>query len=178
MKNRILMGTLLAAFALCLGATSAHAQEGSSKAPKTPSEVILENWNDIGGRIVAMAQDWPEDKYNYRPNDQVRTFADVLRHIAGSNFGLINHVMGKKLGDESNDPSAGTFKTKAQIVEFVKKSVEDGAAAIHQEGDAGILKNLSEWVGYTEHMGEHYGQLVVYYRNNGVVPPESRPKPK
>jgi hypothetical protein len=32
------------------------------------------------------------------------------------------------------------------------------------------------WVGYIEHSGEHYGQLVVYYRNNKVVPPDSRKK--
>ena len=123
-----------------------------------------------------MAEDWPEDKYNFRPNAQVRTFADVLRHVAGSNFGLLNQVTGKKLGDGANDPSAETYKTKAQIVAFVKKSVEEGAATIKEQGDAGILKALDYWIGYTEHMGEHYGQLVQYYRDNGVVPPESRPK--
>jgi hypothetical protein len=106
----------------------------------------------------------------------VRTFADVLRHIAGSNYVLINHVSGKKMGDDANDPSAEKFKSKAQIVAFLKKSVEDGASLIKSGGDAGVLKHLDYWIGYTEHMGEHYGQLVVYYRINGVVPPESRPK--
>jgi len=100
----------------------------------------------------------------------------VLRHIAGSNFGLLNQVTGKKIGDGANDPSPETYKTKAQIVAFVKKSVEDGAATIKEQGDAGILKALDYWTGYIEHMGEHYGQLVQYYRDNGVVPPESRPK--
>jgi hypothetical protein len=35
---------------------------------------------------------------------------------------------------------------------------------------------LEDWIGYTEHMGEHYGLLVAYYRASGSVPPESRPK--
>jgi len=178
MKNRVFMITVISALAALLGATAARAQEGSNaqKTPKTPSQAVLENWNDVGGRIITMAEDWPEDKYNFRPNAQVRTFADVLRHIAGSNFGLLNQVTGKKLGDGANDPSPETYKTKAQIVAFVKKSVEEGAATIKEQGDAGILKALDYWIGYTEHMGEHYGQLVQYYRDNGVVPPESRPK--
>lgn len=179
MKKRMFTISAVAALAILLGSAAARAQEpqaGANKKPKTPSEAVLESWNDIGGRIVTMAEDWSEDKYNYRPNAQVRTFADVLRHIAGSNYGLLNHVTVKKLGDEANDPSPDTYKTKAQIVAFVKKSVTDGAAAIKEQGDAGILKALDYWIGYTEHMGEHYGQLVQYYRNNGVVPPESRPK--
>ena len=153
-----------------------RAQDSATKKTKTPAAAVLEAWNDVGNRLITMAEDWPEDKYNFRPNPQVRTFADVLRHVAGSNFGLLNQVTGKKIGDGANDPSPETFKTKAQIVAFVKKSVEEGAATIKEQGDAGILKALDYWIGYVEHMGEHYGQLVQYYRDNGVVPPESRPK--
>jgi hypothetical protein len=177
-KNRLFMLTVISALAVMIGATAARAQDAAAaqKTPKSPSTAVLENWNDVGGRIVTMAEDWPEDKYNFRPNAQVRTFADVLRHIAGSNFGLLNQVTGKKIGDGANDPSPDTYKTKAQIVAFVKKSIEDGAATIKEQGDAGILKALDYWIGYTEHMGEHYGQLVQYYRDNNMVPPESRPK--
>ena len=49
-------------------------------------------------------------------------------------------------------------------------------AQIQKEGDAGVLKHLDDWIGYTERMGEHYGLLVAYYRANNLVPPESRPK--
>jgi uncharacterized damage-inducible protein DinB len=178
MKNRLFTIAVVSGLSLLLGAVAVRAQDQSSaqKKPKTPSEAVLDNWNDIGGRLITMAEDWPEDKYGFKPTPQVRSFADVLRHIAGSNFGLLNQVEGKKVGDGENDPSAETYKTKAQIVAFLKKSVEDGAAAIKEKGDAGVLKALEDWIGYTEHMGEHYGQLVVYYRVNGVVPPESRPK--
>jgi uncharacterized damage-inducible protein DinB len=148
----------------------------AEKKAKSPSAVILENWNEIGNKLVAMAEDWPEEKYTYRPNEGVRTFAQVLLHIAGNNNDVINHVTGKKLANAENDPSTEIFKTKAQIVDFVKESVSEGAAAIQAGGDAGAIKNLDSWVGYIEHSGEHYGQLVVYYRNNNVVPPDSRKK--
>jgi uncharacterized damage-inducible protein DinB len=167
---------LLASFALLGLAGTVCAQEGAAQKQHTPSEAVLANWNDIGGKLVAMAQDWPEDKYAYHPNADVRTFQQVLLHIAGSNYGLINGMSGKKVGDEKNDPAVADYKTKAQTVEFLKKSIADGAAEIKREGDAGVLKSVGDWIGYIEHMGEHYGLLVAYYRVNGVVPPESRPK--
>jgi hypothetical protein len=80
------------------------------------------------------------------------------------------------------------YKGKADIVAFVKKSFADGAAAIQSKGDKGIgdlivdpFANQKVRVsdlayGFIEHDGEHYGQLVVYYRLSGLVPPESRPK--
>ena len=71
---------------------------------------------------------------------------------------------------------------------FVRKCVEDGANAIKAKGDSGMAavildpeskapQRLSDLAyGVVEHSGEHYGQLVVYYRINGMVPPESRPR--
>ena len=176
---RRIMGSLVLVGALALaGFTGAlRAQEmAAPKEPPTPSKALLENWNDVGNRLIEMAQDWPEEKYGYRPNANVRTFQEVLLHVAGSNYDLLNHVSGKKAGDGRNDPPVAEYKTKAQTIEFLKKSVADGAAEITQEGDAGILRHLDYWIGYTEHMGEHYGLLVAYYRINGVVPPASRPK--
>jgi uncharacterized damage-inducible protein DinB len=169
---------LLAAPALLLAsAGTTHAQEGAQpKAPPTPTQAILENWNDVGNRLITMAQDWPEDKYTYKLNPAVRTFQEVLLHIAGSNYDLINHLAGTKVGEAQNDPPVSQYKTKAETVAYLKKSVEDGAALLQKEGDSEVVKHLSGWVGYTEHMGEHYGLLVAYYRANGVVPPESRPK--
>jgi uncharacterized damage-inducible protein DinB len=161
---------------LCLAGT-VRAQDGQQP-PKqrTPSEAVLANWNDIGNRLVAMAQDWPEDKYTYRLNADVRTFQAVLLHIAGSNYDLLNGITKTKTGDGRNDPVVADYATKEKTIAFLKKSVEDGAAEIKKEGDAGVEKHLDYWIGYTEHMGEHYGLLVAYYRASGVVPPESRPK--
>lgn len=168
---------LLAAFALMGFVRIARAQEmGAPKKAPTPSEALLENWNDVGNRVVEMAQDWPEEKYNFRPNASVRTFQEVLLHVAGSNYDLLNHVTGRKVGDGRNNPPVAEYRTKAQVVEFLKNSIADGATEIKKEGDAGVLQHLDYWIGYTEHIGEHYGLLVAYYRFNGVVPPASRPK--
>ena len=172
--TRIFRTTLVLAALVFAGAFAGtvHAQQ----AAKTPSQALLENWNDIGKRLVTMAEDWPADKYDYKLTPETRSFQQVLLHIAGSNYDLLKNVTGAKVGDGRNDPPVAEYKTKAEVVAFLKKSIEDGAAEIQKEGDAGVLKHLDYWIGYTEHMGEHYGLLVAYYRANGGVPPESRPK--
>ena len=156
-------------------ATPAQDDPSGGKA-KTVPQALLANWNDVGRKLLAMAEDWPESKYGYRLTPTTRTFQEVLLHVAGSNYDLLNRVTGKKLGDDANDPKVEAYKTKAQTIAFLKKSIEDGAAEITKEGDSGIVPHLSPWIGYTEHMGEHYGLLVAYYRATGQVPPESRPQ--
>ena len=71
---------------------------------------------------------------------------------------------------------------------MIERAVADGAAAIRQQGDAGldkvqpfgwetgrhVVRNSYIWLTGIEHSSEHFGQLVVYYRANNLVPPESR----
>jgi hypothetical protein len=58
----------------------------------------------------------------------------------------------------------------------MKKSIADATATLKATPEDRFAKTLSPWMSVIEHAAEHYGQLVVYYRNNGLVPPESRPK--
>ena len=155
----------------------------SSRADET-----LERWNDIGNKLVAMAQDFPEDKYDYKLQKDQRTFALNLLHAAALDFVLIRRVSGSSLGPdfgEGDNPSRDAFKTKADVVKFVQEAVVEGAKVIQQQGDAGLDKtskffgnrlahNSAIWMFAIEHSGEHYGQLVVYYRANNLVPPDSR----
>lgn len=169
-----------------------HAQDTAKKdtaikPPDSPSKVVLDSWNEIGRKLIAMAEDFPEDKYDYRPNPAQRTFAEQLLHAAGANYFFTSPVMGQKPPSEE-DPKRDQYKTKADVVAFVKKSFADGAAAIQAKGDKGMSDlmvdpfahqqaRISDMAyGFIEHCGEHYGQLVVYYRSAGLVPPESRPK--
>jgi uncharacterized damage-inducible protein DinB len=157
------------------------------KAAKSLSQSILEQWNDIGRKLIAMAEDFPEDKYDFKPTPAQRSFAEQLLHAAGANYFLINIANGEK-PPAQEDPPRTKYKTKADVVAFVKKSFDDGAAMIKAKGDAGMsgmmvdpFENqqvrVFDWTyGFMEHAGEHYGQLVVYYRLAGLVPPESRPK--
>jgi uncharacterized damage-inducible protein DinB len=176
----------------CLLALPGVAQEaakktGSLKPAPSPSQAVLAQWNEIGRKLIAIAEDLPEDKYDYKPHQDSRAFVAQLLHVSASMYYFTDVGQGKqpRYGD---DPSRDQLKTKAQVVAFVKKCAEDGANLIQAKGDAGMAAviqypgtneqhRLSELAYDTiEHSGEHYGQLVVYYRINGMVPPESRPK--
>lgn len=176
------------AAALLAATVALSAQETKPVKPADPpNKVVVDSWNDIGRKLIAMAEDFPEDKYDFKPTPAQRSFAEQLLHAAGANYYFINPVLGQKPPAEE-DMKRDKFKTKAEIVAFVKKSFADGAAAIKAKGDKGLndtivdpfanqqVRIIDYAYGFIEHCGEHYGQLVVYYRLSGLVPPESRPK--
>ena len=184
MKRLPLLAIVLMAFAF-----AAHAQDATKKDTVKPAEpevkVVLASWNDIGRKLTAMAEDFPEDKYDFKPTPAQRSFAEQLLHAAGSCYYFTNTVTGQKT--PTADPSRDQYKTKADVVAFVKKAFADGAAAIQAQGEKGMTTEFEYFpgqksrvldmaYGIIEHSGEHYGQLVVYYRLEGLVPPESRPK--
>jgi uncharacterized damage-inducible protein DinB len=183
--------TLVAGTLLAIVATSLPGQgQAQNQAPapvRSRAEETLERWNDIGNKLIAMAQDLPEDKYDYKLQKDQRTFALNLLHAAAFEYVVTRRVSGTNIGPdfgEGDNPTRDAFKTKADVVKFVQQAVADGASVIRQQGDAGLDKtskwgkqfvhNSYLWMFAIEHSGEHYGQLVVYYRANNLVPPDSR----
>ena len=192
MRAKLAAAFLTLALTLMMIGAPAAAQDTTKKdaPPKpavSPTQALLDSWNDVGRKLIAMAEDFPEDKYDFKPTPAQRTFAEQLLHAANSNYYFTNPVLGLKPPAEE-DPKRDQYKTKAAVVEFVKKAFADGAAAIKQKGDKGLndlivdpfanqkVRVSDMACGLMEHSGEHYGQLVVYYRVSGLVPPESRPK--
>jgi len=188
-KLLFLIASVTAAAVLALPGYGQDAakKDAAPKAAVSPSQALLDTWNDVGRKLIAMAEDFPEDKYDFKPTPAQRSFAEQLLHAANANYYFINPATGKKMPAEE-DPKRADYKTKAAVVAFVKKSFEDGAAAIKMKGDKGLSDLVVDpfanqqvrvsdmaW-GLLEHSGEHYGQLAVYYRVAGLVPPESRPK--
>lgn len=158
----------------------------SARAQPGESQIVLGQWNEIARKLTEMAEDFPEDKYDFKATPAQRSFAEQLLHAAGAVVYFTAPVQAQVPPGE--DPPRAKYKSKADVVAFVKKSFEEGAALIKAKGD----KGMADWVtdpeskqqqhvsdlayGLIEHSGEHYGQLVVYYRLSGLVPPESRPK--
>src|SRR5437016_5376474 len=178
--------TLLAAVGMSLP-SQAQMQIQAPSPARSRSDEMLDRWNDIGNKLVAMAKDFPEDKYDFKLQKDQRTFALNLLHAAALDFVLIRRISGSNVGPdfgEGDNPTREAFKTKADVVKFVQEAVADGAKVIQQQGDAGLdnttkfgsrlAHNASIWTFAIEHSGEHYGQLVVYYRANNLVPPDSR----
>src|SRR5580658_5162478 len=121
MKSLSKWGALLVA--VMLAALPALAQEAKKTTPPkpvaSPSGAVLEAWNDVGRKLIAIAEDLPEDKYDYKPNPDSRTFVAQLIHAAGSMYYFTDLAQGKK-PHLPDDPKRDDLQTKAQIVAFVK----------------------------------------------------------
>jgi|SRR5579863_545826 len=180
------VAAVLLSAALAVPALGQDASKKEIKPADPPSKVVLDSWNDIGRKLTAMAEDFPEDKYDFKPTPAQRSFVEQMLHAAGATYYFTDTLTGQK--PPEGDPKRDSIKSRADLVAFVKKAFADGAAAIQAKGDKGLsdlvvdpfahqqyrVEDLA--YGFIEHSGEHYGQLVVYYRLAGLVPPESRPK--
>jgi uncharacterized damage-inducible protein DinB len=177
--------------ALTVMAATGNGAQAQQAQVRSRAEETLEWWAQIGKKLVAMAKDFPEDKYDFKVQKDERTFAQNLLHVAAIDYLLIGKVSGNKgpdFGKDIENPSREVYKTKADVVKLLEQAVADGAAVIKQQGDPGLDKtqlfgwetgkhvvhNSYIWLSGIEHSTEHFGQLVVYYRANNLVPPESR----
>jgi hypothetical protein len=195
------IGFCLSLLCSCLLLSSATAiakgknqSPGSGKSDKSgdlllpPSEDLVRAWDEIGGKLVEMAQDFPEEKYDFRVQKDQRTFAETILHVANDDFLAVAAVKGSQVGPDfhGEHPSRSAYKTKADVVKLLKDAVAAGSAVLKSQGDAGLDKAIFSpftadpvrvstlWWSVIEDDGEHYGQLVVYYRANSLVPPRSR----
>jgi uncharacterized damage-inducible protein DinB len=186
-KNMMIVVVLVAGLmALPLAARNVPQGTAGAKASPGESQIVLAQWNESARKLIAMAEDFPEDKYDYKATPVVRSFAEQILHAAGAMYYFTGPAQGQTPASE--EPSRAKYKTKADVVAYLKKAAEDGAAVIKAKGDKGMSDPVTDpdskqtmhvsdlAYGLIEHSGEHYGQLVVYYRLNNLVPPESRPK--
>src|ERR1035438_1713828 len=101
--------------AACCMALPARAQEMKKVEAAKPalgsSAALLHEWNDIGRRLIAIAEDMPEDKYDYKPKPEMRSWLSQVAHAAQANYFFVNPVLGKP--DPQDDPDMSQLKTKA-----------------------------------------------------------------
>jgi len=145
----------------------------------------------IEREAVPAAEAMPEDKFSYAPTagefKGVRTFAQQVKHIAVVNYMVGSAILGEKSPVEAGTGEDGpaTLKTKADAVRFLKDSFAYAHKAILTLNEQNALTPIkAPWGGDTtrlrmasiveSHGFDHYGQMVVYLRLNGIIPPASR----
>jgi uncharacterized damage-inducible protein DinB len=174
-------------------ATLTPAQEQKPTVPPkpalSPSQELLLGWQSVFGKVITMAKDFPQDKYNFKAQEGERTFGENLIHVSAAAFNSMTAFTGAPMWQYGKEDSLRKkFATKEEVVGFLSKAAEAGEQLIKEEADNGLNREVKYpwgkfmvhgsfiWYGILEHTGEHYGQLVVYYRLNGLIPPASRPK--
>jgi len=141
---------------------------------RTPAQALDRNFTNLNQKIVTMAEDFPEDKYDYRPAPGLRSFGEVILHITTGNIYAAKAGRGENVKWDDLELNPKNYKGKAAIVAALKQSVSDATTTLKGTPESQFAGSLGPWLAVIEHGAEHYGQLVVYYRNNGLVPPESR----
>lgn len=162
-------------------------------AAKTPGDALNAILKIGTGEFIGAADAMPEDKYSFAPTSGefkgVRTFAQQVKHVAAVNYIFGSTILGEKppvdVGGESGPDS---LKSKAEIMKFTKDSfdyLQKALASItakNQLDEVSLfgMKLTRGGLGAfsTAHPFDHYGQMVVYLRMNGIVPPASRPQPE
>jgi hypothetical protein len=142
--------------------------------PRTPStaDAVRGHFRSVHHRLLEMAKDFPEDKYDFRLKPEMRTFGAVLVHVASGTIYAAKAGRGEKVNWDELDPK--DYKTKAAVVALMEKAIGDSETTLKSLPDEAFTKTVEPWLGVTEHSAEHYGLLVAYYRANGLVPPETR----
>jgi len=175
-------------FALAfLGVTLVAAARGQTP-PAAPAAGFraeyLSEVDDVGGKLVELAEAMPADKYGWRPAPGVRSVGEVYMHVVAGDSTLPSFLGLKRIEGISRE-SEKTVTDKAQIVELLKKAIANAKAAGLAVTDADLDKKVKTFgdremterqvlVRILVHMHEHLGQSIAYARMNGIVPPWSR----
>jgi len=182
----------LSCFAFCLLALAAvGAAQDKKDENRTAAQVLDRSVKNMEGEFVSAAEAMPEDKFGYAPSGGefkgVRTYGEQIKHVAAVNYIFGAAILGEKVPvDVGEESGPASLKTKAEIISYLKDSFAYVHKAILTITDKnlvepmkspfgeGTMTRLSMAAGVTAHGFDHYGQMVVYLRMNGIVPPASR----
>jgi len=174
------------AAALALAAAPLAAQQGTMQQTSRPAANAAVGasrgvWQIMTSYVTRAAEQMPESEYGFRPVDSVRTFGQLIGHIAGAQHMFCAAALGE--APPAEDAVERTATTKAQLIEALRESTAhcerayaqsdaDAAGMVQlfgQQQSRMMVLNLN-----AAHNGEHYGNLVTYLRIKGMVPPSSQ----
>jgi uncharacterized damage-inducible protein DinB len=165
-----------------LGQEKSQAQAAAPANPITTSERGF--YSFVSGAVVKAAEKMPEENYSFKPTPDVRTFGQLVGHVADASFGFCAEAQG---GTNPEKQFEKTKTSKADLVAALKDAVAYCNKAFEGMTDAKgsemvkmfnfNLAKLTVFSINTAHTDEHYGNMVTYMRLKGIVPPTSENAP-
>ena len=168
---------------------------------ETPASALLRTLASQEYEVRSAAEDMPEELYSYHPAEgkfkdqkpefgpaEMRTFAEQVKHVACSNFAFAYEMDHQKPPEACDQGGPDPAKTKRQLLIYLRNSflaVRKSIAAITAKNQfdpiegpyAGPNTRLGLAAVVIWHNADHYGQVLIYLRLNGIVPPASQPNP-
>ena len=184
------IGRFLPALLICLSASDAvaRAQENAPVAAVAPPANVLSAHNRLMYRglktiLLRSAEKMPEENYSFRPTEAVRTFGQIVGHIADSQYAFCSPVLGEKRASPGIEK---TKTSKADLIAALKDSIAYCDKAYEGMTDASAVEmvkhmgrdtpKLGTLITNNVHSVEHYGNMVTYLRMKNIVPPTSEPE--
>ena len=177
---------------VCLLSLAPATAAQKNEVPKTISGSMAWTLGFAEKSFYSLAEAMPEDKYSYIPTggnfEGVRSFGEQVKHVACAQVGFFNEIEGKTPPDACERGGPSTAKTKAELLKYLQDSFDYGnkvLATINAQNAndrvegryAGPNTKLGIVATAIWHITDHYGQLVVYLRLNGNVPPATQKYP-
>ncbi len=180
---------------VCCGLLLTLAVSAPALTPKeehrTVTQLLDRNISNFEHEFVPACEAMPDDKFDFAPTGGefkgVRTFAQQIKHVAAVNYELGAALLEQKppvdIGDESGPAS---IVTKTDVLKYLKDSFEyvhkaiatinetNLTATVKSPFGEGAVSRLGLAMSVPSHGFDHYGQMVVYLRMNGIVPPASK----
>ena len=155
----------------------------AQKAADPAVAAIRSQWQQQSGYLLRAAEQMPEADYEFKPVETVRSFGQLVGHVAGSQNAMCAMALGEP--ERSEDEIEKSMTTKAQLVAALRASSEycrrayaqsdaDAAREAMVYGDK--LTRMFALAMNATHDAEHYGNVVTYLRIKGMVPPSSQPR--
>jgi uncharacterized damage-inducible protein DinB len=169
---------ILAAIAIGLFLSVPRAGAQSS----TLNAELLKDWTEQKTTMMKIADAMPEDKFAFKTTAPQRDYGQQIMHVAGGNV-IYLQFMGAKAAAPAINRNA---TTKADILKALSDSYDYGTAVIREQTDQSMLQTVAtnQFLGTSTrarviyfllgHSWDIYGQMAVYLRLNGVVPPRSQ----
>jgi len=184
--NKRLCAVLAGWMALPFALLSQQAPQATAPAPPANPITASEKgfYAFVSNAVIGAAQKMPEENYSFKPTPEVRTFGQLVGHVADANYMFCSQASG-----EAN-PSKGIEKAKTSKADLVA-ALKDAVAYCNKAFDGMTDAKGSEMVQMfsyhlakltlfslnTAHTDEHYGNMVTYLRMKGIVPPTSENPP-
>ena len=180
--NRI----ILLALVVCTTwrATGAQAQKAKPPAGNVGVAAIRDMWQQQSAFLLRAAEQMPDSDYAFRPVASVRTFGQLIGHVAGSQNLMCAAALGEP--SKSEDDIEKSVTTKPGLVAALRASSEYCRRAYGQSDVSAARSTMLFGEKQSRmfalalnatHDGEHYGNVVTYFRIRGMTPPSSQPAP-
>lgn len=138
---------------------------GQTTADPDAATAARKGFEEVSGWVTKAADLVPADKYTYRPTQSVRTFGQLIAHVADGQTYYCARAAGRSV--QWSDATEKGNTDKATVMQKLKQSV-DACNAVY--GGAGKVGQLIANIGHTS---LHYGNIITYMRMLGLVPPSS-----